>query len=112
MYHWNHGTLDDNHFHVWTVSWGRPYTENTCCILSIQKIAIIRLGKNSGSKEILLINWKENPLKLIFQNAALEVQKLDFWNTVKPFFSKKCKSGDQKIILCEDNKTRGSQEPV
>ena len=24
--------------------------------------------------------------------------------TVKPFFSKKCNSGDQNIILCEDNK--------
>ena len=23
---------------------------------------------------------------------------------VKPFFSKKCNSGDQNIILCEDNK--------
>jgi hypothetical protein len=52
MHHWNHGTLDENHFHVWTVSWGRPYTENTGCILSIQKIAIIRLGKNSGSNHI------------------------------------------------------------
>jgi acetylglutamate synthase len=29
---------------------------------------------------------------------------VNFWKTVKPFFSKKCNSGDQNIILCEDNK--------
>ena len=28
----------------------------------------------------------------------------DFWNTVKPFFSKKCKTGEQKIVICENNK--------
>jgi hypothetical protein len=28
----------------------------------------------------------------------------NFWTTVKPFFSKKCNSGEQKIILCENNK--------
>ena len=27
-----------------------------------------------------------------------------FWTTIKPFFSKKCNSGEQKIILCENNK--------
>jgi hypothetical protein len=36
----------------------------------------------------------------------------DFWNTVKPFFSKKCKSGDQKIILCEDNKIINNSNEV
>ena len=29
---------------------------------------------------------------------------VNFWKTVKPFFSKKCNSGDQNIILCEDDK--------
>jgi hypothetical protein len=28
----------------------------------------------------------------------------NFWTTIKPFFSKKCNSGEQKIILCENNK--------
>jgi hypothetical protein len=36
----------------------------------------------------------------------------DFWNRVKPFFSKKCKSGDQKIILCEDNKIINNSNEV
>jgi Pyruvate/2-oxoacid:ferredoxin oxidoreductase delta subunit len=32
-------------------------------------------------------------------------KNVNFWKTVKPFFSKKkCNSGDQNIILCEDNK--------
>jgi hypothetical protein len=28
----------------------------------------------------------------------------NFWTTIKPFFSKKYNSGEQKIILCENNK--------
>ena len=31
-------------------------------------------------------------------------KNVNFWKTVKPFFFKKCNSGDQNIILCEDNK--------
>jgi hypothetical protein len=31
-------------------------------------------------------------------------KNVNFWKTVKPFFSKKCNSGDQNIILYEDNK--------
>jgi hypothetical protein len=31
-------------------------------------------------------------------------KNVNFWKTVKPFFSNKCNSGDQNIILCEDNK--------
>jgi hypothetical protein len=31
-------------------------------------------------------------------------KNVNFWKTVKPFLSKKCNSGDQNIILCEDNK--------
>jgi hypothetical protein len=31
-------------------------------------------------------------------------KNVNFWKTVKPFFSKKCNSGDQNIILCEVNK--------
>ena len=34
------------------------------------------------------------------------------WNTVKSFFSKKYKSGDQKIILCEDNKVINNSNEV
>jgi hypothetical protein len=31
-------------------------------------------------------------------------KNVNFWKTVKPFFSNKCNSGDRNIILCEDNK--------
>ena len=32
------------------------------------------------------------------------VKTCKFWTTVKPFFSKNCNSGEQQIILCENNK--------
>ena len=32
------------------------------------------------------------------------LKNVNFWKIVKPFVSKKCNSGDQNIILCEDNK--------
>ena len=35
-----------------------------------------------------------------------------FWPTVIPFFSKKCKSGEQKIVLCENNKIINSTKQV
>ena len=35
-----------------------------------------------------------------------------FWTTIKPFFSKKCNSGEQKIILCENNKIINDEKEV
>ena len=37
------------------------------------------------------------------ERCAGGAKNVNFWKTVKPFFSKKCNSGDQNIILCEDN---------
>ena len=36
----------------------------------------------------------------------------DFWPTIKPFLSKKCKSGSNTIILSESNKVINKAEEV
>jgi hypothetical protein len=42
--------------------------------------------------------------KVFLERCTGGAKNVNFWKTVKPFFSKKCNSGDQNIILCEDNK--------
>jgi hypothetical protein len=41
---------------------------------------------------------KRKSIKTYFlERCSGGTKTTDFWNTVKPFFSKKCKSGDQQI---------------
>ena len=113
MHHWNHGTLDENHFHVWTVSWGRPYTENTCCILSTQKNRNNQTWEKFRQQRNFVNKLKRKFTKTYFlERCSGGTKTTDVWNTVKPFFSKKCQSGDQKIILCEDNKVINNSNEV
>ncbi len=55
--------------------------------------------------------------KISTKNYILErctggAKNSNFWATVKPFFSKKCQSGDQKIVLYENNQIVNKTEEV
>jgi Pyruvate/2-oxoacid:ferredoxin oxidoreductase delta subunit len=51
----------------------------------------------------LVTKLKKNSMKTYFIERCTG-GAVNFWKTVKPFFSKKkCNSGDHNIILCEDN---------
>ena len=53
----------------------------------------------------LVTKLKKNSMKTYFlERCTGGAKNVNFWKTVKPFFSNKCNSGDQNIILCEDNK--------
>jgi hypothetical protein len=54
----------------------------------------------------LVTKLKKNSMKTYFlERCTGGTKNVNFWKTVKPFFSKKkCNSGDQNIILYEDNK--------
>ena len=54
----------------------------------------------------MVTKLKKNSMKTYFlERCTGGTKNVNFWKTVKPFFSKKkCNSGDQNIILCEDNK--------
>ena len=36
----------------------------------------------------------------------------DFWKTIKPFFPKKCNTGEQNIVLCENDKIINDSKEV
>jgi hypothetical protein len=53
----------------------------------------------------LVTKLEKNYIKTYFLECCTGGAKnVNFWKTVKPFFSKKCNSGDQNIILYEVNK--------
>ena len=53
----------------------------------------------------LVTKLKRKSVKIYFLERCSGGSKSgDFWKTVKPFFSKKCHSWKQKIILCENDK--------
>ena len=53
----------------------------------------------------LVTKLKKNSMKTYFlERCTGGAKNVNFWKTVKPFFSNKCNFGDQNIILCEDNK--------
>jgi hypothetical protein len=53
----------------------------------------------------LVTKLKKKSMKNYFlERCSGGAKTCNFWTTIKPFFSKKCNSGEQKIILCENNK--------
>jgi hypothetical protein len=53
----------------------------------------------------LVTKLKKKSMKTYFlERCCGGAKACNFWTTVKPFFSKKCNSGEQKMILCENNK--------
>ena len=53
----------------------------------------------------LVTKLKKKSMKNYFlERCSGGAKTCSFWTTIKPFFSKKCNSGEQKIILCENNK--------
>jgi hypothetical protein len=49
----------------------------------------------------LVTKLKKKSMKNYFlERCSGGAKTCNFWTTVKPFFSKKCNSGEQKIILC------------
>jgi hypothetical protein len=49
---------------------------------------------------------------LPFQKQIGGTKSGDFWKTIKPFFSKKGSSGEQKIVLNESDKIVNDQKEV
>ena len=60
---------------------------------------MLKHGRNLIKNEIWSLNWKRNPWKIKFWNAALEVSKLVIFAQLLNL----CNSGEQNIILCENN---------
>ena len=61
----------------------------------------------------LVTKLKKKSMKNYFlERCTGGCKNSNFWSTMKPFFSKKCYGGEQKIVLCEDDKIVNNTKDV
>ena len=61
----------------------------------------------------LVNRLKKNSIRNYFSERCVGGQKSgEFWPTIKPFLSKKCKTGDNNIVLCEKGKVVNDNKEI
>ena len=71
-----------------------------------------KLGKIQKAKKFCNQIEKKINENILFRTLFWGNKSGDFWKTIKPFFSKKGSSGEQKIVLNESDKIVNDQKEV